>query len=255
MKTILSLCLLFLLSSSVISCKDSGSSTVTRFNVKMTDAPGNYDALYLSLKEVQVLTSEGRRNLEVKSDPFDILRFRMGKDTLIAAEDISSGELQEIRLVLNETGNAIVVDGETHELKTPSGQSSGIKIKVNDELVGGIAYTLTLDFDAAKSVVHTGNGKYILKPVIRAIPRAVSGALTGTVSPVASNPKVYAITGLDTVGAVADANGRFFFPGISEGNYKVNIEPVSPFKPLTIENVEVTKSSVKDLGIIIITPL
>ena len=237
------------------SCKESGTTKLTPLSIRMTDAPGAYDALYLSIKEIQVLTSEGSSTLEVNAEPFDILRFRMGKDTLIASQDIPSGKLQEIRLVLNETGNEVVIDGKTYELKTPSGQSSGVKLKVQDELLDGVAYTMTLDFDAAKSVVQTGNGKYILKPVIRAIPQAVSGALTGTVSPALSSPKVYAITGVDTIGTVADANGKFFFPGLAEGTYKVDIEPVSPFQPATIENVEVKNASVKDLGIIIITPL
>lgn len=237
------------------SCKEGGSSSLTPLSIKMTDAPGSYDALYLSIKEIQVLTSEGESTMEVNAEPFDILRFRMGKDTLIASQDVPAGKIQEIRVVLNETGNEIVIDGESFELKTPSGQSSGVKLKVNDELTEGVAYTLTLDFDAAKSVVRTGNGKYILKPVIRAIPQAVSGALTGTVSPALSNPKVYAIQGLDTIGTVADANGRFFIPGLAEGSYQVDIEPVSPFQPVTIDNVAVTNASVKDLGVIIITPL
>ena len=235
------------------SCKSDNSSTVTRFNVKLTDAPGSYDALYLSIKEVQVLTSEGQTTLEVNSEPFDVLQYRMGKDTLIASEDIASGKLHEIRLVLNETGNEVVIDGETFDLNTPSGQSSGIKLKVQEDLTSGVAYTMTLDFDAAKSIVKTGSGKYILKPVIRAIPQALSGAIAGIVNPAASNSKLYAISGVDTIGAVADTTGKFFFPGVAEGTYKVNIEPVLPYKSKSIENVQVTKGSVKDLGIIVIT--
>jgi len=251
----LALICLTCLAGAFSSCKDGGSSTLTPFSIRMTDAPGAYDALYLSIKEIHVSTSDGESTIAVDAAPFDILRFRMGKDTLIASQDIPSGKLQEIRLVLNDTGNELIVDGESYELKTPSGQSSGVKLKVNEDLTEGVAYTMTLDFDAAKSIVRTGNGKYILKPVIRAIPQAVSGALTGTVSPAISNPKVFAIRGVDTVGAVADANGRFFFPGLAEGTYQVDVEPESPFQPLTIDNVEVTRSSVKDLGIIIITPL
>lgn len=235
------------------SCKNDKSSTVTRMNVKITDAPGAYDALYLNIKEIQVITSEGKSTLEVAEKPFDILDFRMGKDTLLASEDIPSGRLQEIRLVLNDTGNKVVVDGQTYDLTTPSGQSSGVKLKVQDDLIGGVAYTMTLDFDAAKSIVKTGSGKYILKPVIRAIPQAVSGAIAGVITPSASNADVYAIIGLDTVGAKADTSGKFFFPGLEEGSYKVNIVPVSPYITKSIEGVVVAKGSVKDLGTIVIS--
>ena len=244
---------LFAIAALFASCQNDSSSTVTRFNVKLTDAPGSYDALYLNIKEVQVLTSEGRSTLEVNSGPFDVLQYRMGKDTLIASEDIASGKLQEIRLVLNPTGNEVVIDGKTFNLSTPSGQSSGIKLKVHDDLTSGIEYTMTLDFDAAKSIVKTGNGKYILKPVIRAIPQALSGAITGIVTPAASSPELFAIIGVDTIGAKTDTTGKFFFLGLAEGTYKINIEPVLPYLPKSIENVQVTKGSVKDLGTITIT--
>jgi hypothetical protein len=243
----------FMIAVIFTSCKNDNNSTLTKMNVKITDAPGAYDALYLNIKEIQVFTSEGQSTLEVAQNRFDILDFRMGKDTLLASKDIPSGRLQEIRLVLNETGNEVVIDGHSYPLTTPSGQTSGLKLKVQDDLIGGIAYTMTLDFDAAKSVVNTGSGKYILKPVIRAIPQAVSGGLTGVITPSASNAKVYAITGLDTIGAVADVTGKFFFPGLTEGNYKVNVVPVSPYITKSIENVSVIKGSIKDMGTIIIT--
>ncbi|MEO8795186.1 MAG: DUF4382 domain-containing protein [Daejeonella sp.] len=234
------------------SCKDNSTSSVTKFSVKMTDAPGAYQSLILNVKEIQVLTSEGTSTLELGSKPFDILKFRMGKDTLLASQDIPSGQLQEIRLVLNETGNTVVIDDVTYNLTTPSGQSSGLKLKVNADLTSGVAYTLLLDFDAARSVVKTGNSKYILKPVIRAIPQAVSGAMKGLISPAASNPKIYAITGTDTIGTISDSTGNFYFPGLKAGTYKVNVEPISPYQLKSIENVSVVNGSVKDLGTITI---
>ena len=249
----------FLLMSAIVlsiflsSCDDSTPGSVTRLNVRMTDAPGAYDAILLSIKEIRVLTSEGESVLPVDSEPFDILRFRMGKETLLASQDIPSGRLNEIRLVLNDTGNEVIIDGVAHDLKTPSAQSSGLKLKINDDLTSGIEYTLKLDFDAAKSIVRTGNGKYILKPVIRAIPNSVSGALTGIISPAASNSKIYAIAGTDTVGAVADSTGKFFLPGLLSGTYKVDVVPQSPYLPKSIEDVQVVTGSVKDLGIVVVS--
>lgn len=233
------------------SCKDnSNSEGVTRLDIRMTDAPGAYDAVLLSVKEIRVLTSNGESVLPVNSGEFDILKFRMGKDTLLASKDIPSGKVNEIRLVLNDTGNRVIIKGASYDLKTPSAQSSGLKLKINEELTSGLEYTLKLDFDAAKSIVQTGNGKYILKPVIRVIPNSVSGALTGIISPAVSNSKVYAIIGTDTLGAVADSTGKFFIPGMQAGTYKVNIAPQSSYLPKTIESVQVVTGSVKDLGTI-----
>lgn len=234
------------------ACNKNDNGGMTKLNVKMTDGPGAYDAIFLSVKEIQVLSSEGQSTLAVGSNPFNILNFRIGKDTLIAAQDIPSGRIQEVRLVLNDTGNRVVINGISYPLTTPSGQTSGVKLKIQDDLEPGVAYTLLLDFDAAKSIVQTGNGKYILKPVIRAIPNAVSGSITGIISPAASSPKIYAITGTDTLGTISDASGKFWFPGVSAGTYKVEIQPVSPYLNKTIDNVTVVQGSVKDLGTITI---
>lgn len=234
------------------ACNKNDNGGMTKLNVKMTDGPGAYDAIFLSVKEIQVISSEGQSTLAVGSNPFNILNFRMGKDTLIATQDIPSGRIQEVRLVLNDTGNRVVINGISYPLTTPSGQTSGVKLKIQDDLESGVAYTLLLDFDAAKSIVQTGNGKYILKPVIRAIPNAVSGSITGIISPAASSPKIYAITGTDTLGTISDASGKFWFPGVSAGTYKVEIQPVSPYLNKTIDNVTVVQGSVKDLGTITI---
>lgn len=234
------------------ACNKNDNGGMTKLNVKMTDGPGAYDAIFLSVKEIQVLSSEGQSTLAVGSNPFNILNFRMGKDTLIATQDIPSGRIQEVRLVLNDTGNRVVINGISYPLTTPSGQTSGVKLKIQDDLEPGVAYTLLLDFDAAKSIVQTGNGKYILKPVIRAIPNAVSGSITGIISPAASSPKIYAIAGTDTLGTISDASGKFWFPGVSAGTYKVEIQPVSPYLNKTIDNVTVVQGSVKDLGTITI---
>ncbi|HEY1025809.1 MAG TPA: DUF4382 domain-containing protein [Sphingobacteriaceae bacterium] len=231
-------------------CQMDDSNTVTRFNLRMTDAPGAYDALFLSIKEVKVISSEGEHTLKLDDEPFDILKFRLGKDTLLVSENIPAGRLQEVRLVLNDSGNSVIVDGESYPLTTPSGQSSGVKIKVNEDLTEGVYYTLKLDFDAARSVVTTGSGKYLLKPVIRAVPNAVSGAIVGSIAPASSSPKIYAIKGTDTLGTVSDSLGKFSFHGIAAGVYKVEINPVNPFLPKIISDVTVTTGSVKDLGTI-----
>ena len=241
-----------LLAALLSSCKDSNTANTNRVNIRMTDSPGAYDAIFLSVKEVRVLTPHGESTMQVDAD-FDILKFRMGKDTLLASQDIPGGKIDEVRIVLNDIGNKVVIDGIPYNLTTPSAHSSGLKLKINEELTDGLEYTLKLDFGAAKSIVRTGNNKYILKPVIRVIPQSVSGALSGVISPAESNAKVYAIYGTDTVGAVADGSGKFFLPGLHPRIYKVEVEPQSPYQSKVIESVTVETGSVKDLGTITVS--
>lgn len=246
---------LALLGLGLASCKKNSTSGAMNAHVtfKLTDAPGAYDAVILNIKQVVVVTSGGQKTLDLSGGPVDILHFMLGKDTLLAASDIPAGRLEQIRLVLDGTGNEVVVGGNTYNLTTPSGQESGVKLNVDDTLKANIAYTFLLDFDAAQSIVLTGNGKYILKPVIRAVAQAVSGAISGIVSPADSDPKVYAIQGTDTVGTVTDANGNFYFPGLEAGTYQVNFVPVSPYLPKTVTGVVVANGQSTDMGTVAIS--
>ena len=245
-----------LLSLCLFSCTKDHSvnaGTTSHVTVNMTDAPGAFDAVILNIKSVVIVTDKGTSTMNVNGGPLDILHFRLGKDTVLAGQDIQAGTIEQIRLVLNDSGNQVVVGGVTSNLTTPSGQISGVKLNLHQTLTGGIDYTITLDFDAAQSIVLTGNGKYILKPVIRAIAQAASGAITGTVNPAASSPKVYAINGTDTIGAVADTSGKFYFPGLDPGTYQVKFVPVSPYAVKTVTNVAVTNGVVTNMGVVQIT--
>ncbi|MNJ91521.1 hypothetical protein D3C87_91730 [compost metagenome] len=242
-----------------IGCKkdsDSSASGTTKVEIRMTDAPGNFDKINLSVKEI-VLFSDGKPyTFASTTNIFNILDFRIGSsnpDILVASGEMPSGEITEIRLVLNDSGNTIVVGGVSQALTTPSGQSSGwkVKLKANPSLVPGVTYSLLLDFDAAKSIVSTGNGKYLLKPVVRGVTAATSGLVSGTVLPLLSHPEVLVIAGTDTVGTIADPlTGKFTVGGLGAGSYSVKFVPVVGYRDSTITNVNVALGQNTSLGTI-----
>ncbi len=232
----------------------SGDGT-TKIQVRMTDAPGDFDKINLSVKEI-VLISAGKPYVLTSNIPsFNILDYRIGTsspDILVATGEMPSGEITEIRLVLND-GNTITENGVTKPLTTPSGQSSGIKVKLtsNPQLVEGAGYTLLLDFDAAKSIVRLGNGGYLLKPVVRGITAATSGLIAGTVLPLASSPEVLVIKGTDTVGTLADPlSGKFTVGGLAAGTYSVKFVPLAGYRDSTITNVNVVVGQTTAMGTI-----
>ena len=242
---------------SLAGCSTDNTNTsggTTPVTIKITDAPSYYDKIFLDIDHIEIITEGGKQIIDIDHEPFDILRYRQGDFLILAEHDVPSGRLQEIRLVLDDE-NIIVVDGVTYGLTTPSGQSSGVKIKVQDDLLPNIAYTLALDFDASKSIHQTGNGKYMLKPVLRAIPVAASGALTGVVSPVTANAHVFAIQGTDTLGTLTETSGKFYFPGLEQGTYQIDVIPTEGnYLDETIKDVTVTTGEVKDLGQIELSP-
>lgn len=90
-----------------------------------------------------------------------------GTNILLGSVELEEGFYAEIRLVLGSNNN-VVVDGETHPLKVPSGQQSGYKIKLGEPLHSGEVMDLTIEFDAEQSVKQTGNGRFMLQPVLKA---------------------------------------------------------------------------------------
>jgi hypothetical protein len=235
------------------SCsKDSQTATV---QVRLTDAPGDFQEVNIDIEDVQVSSSDpnssnsGWVSLNVKKGVYNLLKLTNGLDTLLGSASLPTGNITQIRLVLG-TNNTVKIAGQPIDLSTPSAQQSGLKILVNTTLIAGVTYKITLDFDAARSIVQTGSGKYILKPVIRSVVAAQTGGIKGVVSPVAATPAVYAMQGKDTVGSTfADqATGKFLLGGLGVGSYTVTFVPKTGYKADTVRNVAVTIGNVTDVG-------
>jgi hypothetical protein len=111
--------------------------------------------------------------------------------------------------------------------------------------MAGLVYDLWIDFDAARSIVETGNGKFILKPVIRTYTESISGAIEGVVDPANSNAYIMSISATDdTVGTFADTvSGKFLLSGLAEGTYDVIIQPAA-LDTVSVEDVEVNLGEV-----------
>ena len=184
------------------SCSDK-ESTPAHIEVRLTDAPGDYQQVNIDIQDVQVNSGSeesGWTSLDVEKGVYDILTLTNGLDTLLGSSELPAGKLSQVRLILG-SNNSIKINDQLIALSTPSAQQSGLKLQVNAELQEGVTYRLLLDFDAARSIVKAGaSGKYNLKPVIRTILQAQSGAIKGLIFPIAASPAVYALSGTDTVG-------------------------------------------------------
>ncbi|GGH70048.1 DUF4382 domain-containing protein [Phaeocystidibacter marisrubri] len=243
-----------LMGLTLVSCSEEEPTTqngTSTMNVKLTDAPGDYDQVNIDVQAVEIIYADsGKTTLNaIQPGIYDLLELNNGLDTLIATEDIPSGEVSQIRLILGNN-NTVMVDSVIYDLKTPSAQSSGLKIKFNETLIDGVEYSVTLDFDAARSIVLTGNGKYILKPVIRAFVDATSGAIEGYVQPDTAVTYTFVIDNTDTIGTVPDTTGYFRISGLPAGTHDVNFSAAAPYTDQTITGVNVTLGQVTDIDTI-----
>ena len=138
-----------------------------------------------------------------------------------------------MRLVLdanagNALANSVIRTGTTAEqsLDTPSAVTSGLKLVGEFDVTAGQKTDLVIDFDACKSVLTKGNGKYALKPVVKLIPAVLNG-ITGVIAPAMLTSKVMVSAqqnGVVIASTVPNATtGEFSLARLPAGNYDVVI--------------------------------
>jgi hypothetical protein len=231
---------------------------MSKFEVRLTDAPGDYRAVNLDVQQVQVHVSDddnanGWQSLGlIRPGIYNVMDYTNGNSALLTSADFPAGKISQIRLILGNNNTLTLRDGTVVPLNTPSAQQSGLKLKIDAVLVRDVTYQLVLDFDVAKSIVARGNGAYNLKPVIRTVTTAVAGGIRGTATPAAARPLVLAIrTSVapnDTLSTTADATGGFLLRGVPAGTYRVELLTASPYRNATRTGVVVANDQITDLG-------
>lgn len=174
--------------ATLVGCKKDGTNSQgTNVKMMLTDAPGDFDAVYIDVEAIRVHTdAQGWVTYNSNLGVVNILDYTNGEATLLANVNLeANAHVNQIRLILG-SDNSVVVDGQTFALSTPSAMQSGLKINLDHTFAGGGDFTWTLDFDAAQSIVTTGSGTYQLKPVVRLIVDnetaiALNGSGSGTV--------------------------------------------------------------------------
>lgn len=257
MRTLLKLSLVAVLFMAFVSCSSDDDSIKNegkaKLAIRLTDAPGDYDAVYIDVKDVVIKYNGGQDdvNLGINAGIYNLLELTAGVNVLLFNDEVPAGKISQIRLILGDE-NTIVVDGQTLPLDTPSAQQSGLKIKVNETLQSGILYEYILDFDVDKSIVAKGNGGYSLKPVIRATTIAESGAISGKVLPGSMLTMVTAVSGSVEISSYTNLEGDFLLSGVPDGNYTVTIQADLRLEipPVVVQNVSVVKGEVTSIGVI-----
>jgi hypothetical protein len=100
-------------------------------SVKMVDSPGAYDAVNIDVLSLRANYNDQWLDLPLESPGvYNLLEFTNGNSLIMIGDTaLPPGTITELRLLLGEN-NTVVVDGVSHDLQTPSGQSSGYKVKM-----------------------------------------------------------------------------------------------------------------------------
>ena len=180
--------------------------------------------------------------------------------TLGDAQQLQAGKYQQIRLILadnsmtiannlcNGSANCVVLsaDNSMHTLQLSSESKTGLKIPSGQiaqgafNIAAGQTMDLNIDFNTCASIVHEGNGKYRLKPVLHAgevstTSTSINGViLDKTTGMPVNGPVLVALeqkdaSGIDRIvmSTIAGVDGSFVFCPIPAGTYDVVIVGVS----------------------------
>lgn len=143
------------------SARNADETTAADEKDKKDDKTGESDA-----KEGEVCKNGSWKRIKlVESAKFDLLTLQNGKTADLGVSELPAGHYGQIRLKLESA--SLVVNGEEQSLKVPSGAQSGLKINGGFEVVADKTLSLTIDFDAGKSLKETKGQGWILKPVIK----------------------------------------------------------------------------------------
>lgn len=127
-----------------------------------------------------------------------------------------------------------MTDQRIFELKVPSGEQTGIKLKISPDIVVDslVNSEILLDFDLSKSFVLNGNTNkpdkikgFKFKPVVRAVNYTTAGTIAGTVinsdQTVLENMEVWIESDTIVTTAFTNDKGIYGMLGIPEGTYSM----------------------------------
>lgn len=99
---------------------------------------------------------------------FDLIELK-NESILLSEEELTPEKYTQIRLFVIYASVDIESGESGVPVEIPSVYQKGIKLIHPFEIIEGETTELTIDFDAEKSIIKTGNGSYKLKPVIKIV--------------------------------------------------------------------------------------
>jgi hypothetical protein len=237
-------------------------------NVRMTDAPGDFQSVSLVVTQVSAHIESGAASGDAAADSdssgwvilndtpatYDLLALQNGVFATIGTAKVPAGHYTQVRLKLG-AGSNVVVGGVQYPLTVPSGMQTGLKLVGSFDVPANGLLDLALDFNAARSIVLNGAGVYLLKPTVKVMPFSTAGAITGQISPAGTATTIYAVQAPDTVGSTtAASDGHFTVAVLAPGLYSLAFHPAPGFRDTTLAGVSVTSRVTTDVGTVQLTP-
>lgn len=239
--------------------------------VKMTDAPGDYEALDVEITNVEAyLEGSGWVSLNNQAQMVSVLDLTNGAETQLAFDgEAQAGVYSMIRVTFGNN-NSLSFDAGTDlgfdlggltgganatiDIDFASTTSNQVVIEIDREISADAGAEVLLDFHVMESVIQTGQ-QFVLDPTITVINDTQTG-LRGQIEGAAS-AAVVVTDGENTFSSYTDASGHFLIRGMEDGIYTVTLMPSQEGLGLlehaddqTIESVTVVEGRITQMGTI-----
>ncbi|MFC1953468.1 ice-binding family protein [Chloroflexota bacterium] len=148
------------------ACTGESNQPTGTVEFRATDAPATgVSKIMVTARNIQIHKADAPEDSWItvvsQEKTFDLVAIE-GAEVFLGSENVSSGNYTQIRLDVTKV--IVTLDGKDITAKLPSDK---LKIVRPWEVKAGQKTILTLDFDAEKFVVLTGNNQAQVKPVIK----------------------------------------------------------------------------------------
>jgi hypothetical protein len=250
------------LSPSATDTKDSqGIATTGMIQLALASEPAAFDDFIFVIRGVSARRASGDSlddwyEMATKPAEYAMQDLGPGVASLLAEAPLPGGTYDMFRILLDK-GSRVVQDGHEYEVFIPSGTTRGLQVPFEFELLPGETFTCTIDFEVPRSVRVDRQGRYHLKPILRAglgepaEEEPAAGSIRGVIQPVSAEPVVMAFVGADTLTVQADPfSGAFELQDLPAGTYDLRFEPTAAgmWFGVSREGVEVQPGQETDLG-------
>ena len=202
-------CMLFISACGSGGGSGGSSSDLGTLSLGLIDSAGSYEAVYVTVEEVQVHLGGNENNhknwqsIPMDTNTIDLCELTNGVREELGLTELQSGHYTQMRLILSATpeedeinimsiehpvANYVVIKNPIteeltwEELKVPSGFKTGVKLVKGFDIIEGETTEIIFDFDAARSVVQAGkSGNWHLKPTIKVLEESEGWIFTGIV--------------------------------------------------------------------------
>ncbi len=119
---------------------------------------------------IQIKGSNGWLTFPIDAFDLSLLDLSTQFASVVARASLPSGSYDQVRLIVEDEGEAVLHDGRHLPLLVPSGSNTGIKVHLSPALniASGELVNVTAEFDIQRQFVLTGSGVVHFKPVVRA---------------------------------------------------------------------------------------